>query len=209
MNPYHSSGLEILLRPAYKRTMRSRDFDLASVANSAARFAGGAACLALVFAAHASMAAVVDDASLEAPPSPQASQIYQQRTADGRVVLTDRPAAGAVTQRTWKMIPEDPVAALQRREQSRAEVLAIDERIQRRIDADAQRDHELTLARMRAAGEQTRLDAELARAANQDSAYFAPGYFAQRPFRHPPRNPRPAPPRSRHPVFGMFGSQPG
>src|ERR1700712_3044028 len=101
MNPYRSSGLENLSRPAYKRTMRSLDFDLASVANSAAKLARGAACLALVFAAHASMAAVVDDALPEAPPSPQASQIYQQRTADGRVVLTDRPAAGAVTQRTW------------------------------------------------------------------------------------------------------------
>ena len=210
MNPHRLSGLENLFRSAYNHSMSALEI-APTCATKVAKLSQCAACLSLAFAAHASTAAVVDDGPAGVP-SPQGSQIFQQRTADGRIVLTDRPAAGAVTQRTWKMAPEDPVAALQRREQARAEVLAIDERIQRRIDADAQRDHELTLARMRAAGEQARLDAERARAANQDAAYFAPGYFpgfAQRPSHRPPHKPRPTPPRSRHPVSGMFGSQPG
>ena len=91
-------------------------------------------------------------------------QIYQQRTADGRVVFTDRPVAGAVTQRTWQTTPEDAVAAHQRREEARLEALAVDERIQRRLEAQRQRDHELDLARVQLAAASARRDEERARA---------------------------------------------
>ena len=41
-------------------------------------------------------------------------QIYQQRAADGRIVLTDRPSSTAVTERTWQVDREDTAAAQQR-----------------------------------------------------------------------------------------------
>jgi hypothetical protein len=141
------------------------------------------------------------------------SQIYQQRTADGRIVLTDRPVAGAVTERTWQTAPEDAAAARQRREEARLEALAVNERIQRQIEAERQRDHELALARMELAEAEARLDAERARAdaAAQRAVVFVPS-FARRPFPHPPRVPRPGPPRPRLPIqpgFGMIGASPG
>ena len=40
-----------------------------------------------------------------------AAQIYQQRTSDGRIVLSDRPLAGARTQRSWQFAREDAAAA--------------------------------------------------------------------------------------------------
>ncbi len=42
------------------------------------------------------------------------TQILQQRTADGRLLLTDRPAPGAKTERSWQVEREDPAAARQR-----------------------------------------------------------------------------------------------
>ena len=63
------------------------------------------------------------------------SQIYQQRAADGRIVLTDRPSATAVTERTWQVEREDPAAAQQRAHEVRREAEAVSERIQRRINA--------------------------------------------------------------------------
>jgi len=141
------------------------------------------------------------------------SQIFQQRMADGSIVLTDRPVAGAVTQRIWRAAPEDAAAARQRREESRLEALAVNERIQRLIEAERQRDQELALARMQLAEAEARLDAERARAAAaaQPSVVFVPS-FAPRPFPRPPRIPRPGPPRPRLPIqpgFGMFGAPPG
>lgn len=140
-------------------------------------------------------------------------QVYQQRTEDGRIVLTDRPVAGAITQRTWKVAPEDAAAARQRREEGRLEALAVNERIQRQIEAERQRDHELALARMQLVEAEARLDAERAHvnAAAQQALVFVPS-FARRPFPRPPRIPRPRPPQPRLPVqpsFGMFGASPG
>ena len=76
--------------------------------------------------------------------------IYQQRNADGSVLLTDRPAAGAVTQRTWRVAPPDPDAT-QRREAARQDAAEVTRRIGQRLDADDRRAQELTLARLRAA----------------------------------------------------------
>src|SRR5881409_1937555 len=57
---------------------------------------------------------------LPLPPDATELLVYQQRTADGRIVLTDRPLAGAATQRTWRLRPDDPGSALQRREEAPA-----------------------------------------------------------------------------------------
>lgn len=89
--------------------------------------------------------------------------IYQQRNADGSVLLTDRPSAGAVTQRTWRLAPEDPGAA-QRRESARLEAAEVSRRIGRKLESDDRRAQELTLARMRAAELQARREAEVAEA---------------------------------------------
>src|SRR5262245_10466892 len=62
-------------------------------------------------------------------------QIYQQRAADGRIVLTDRPSSTAVTERTWQVEREDKAAAAQRAQDLRKEADAVSERVQRRIDA--------------------------------------------------------------------------
>ena len=62
-------------------------------------------------------------------------QIYQQRAADGRIVLTDRPSSTAVTERTWQVEREDKAAAQQRASDLRKEADAVTERVQRRIDA--------------------------------------------------------------------------
>ncbi len=42
---------------------------------------------------------------------PGGSQIYQQRGADGSIVLTDRPSPKAVTERTWQTQHETLVVA--------------------------------------------------------------------------------------------------
>ncbi len=134
------------------------------------------------------------------------SRVYQQRTADGRIVLTDRPVPGAVTQRTWQAATADAAAARQRREEARLEGLAVNERVQRQIEAERQRDHELALARMQLAEAEARLDAERART---EAAARTGVIFVLRPFPRPPRVPRPwpsRPPLPMQPGFGMFGA---
>ena len=87
-------------------------------------------------------------ASAGAADAPAGAQIYQQRTADGRIVLTDRPSPTAVTERTWQMDREDPAAAAQRALEVRREADVVSERVQRRIDAQ-QRALDYDLERMR------------------------------------------------------------
>jgi hypothetical protein len=72
------------------------------------------------------------------------TEILQQRTADGRLLLTDRPAAGAKTERSWQVEREDPAAARQRAIDVKAEANLVSERVQRMLDQqrrddDAQR----------------------------------------------------------------------
>lgn len=62
------------------------------------------------------------------------TQIYQQRTADGRILLTDRPSAVATTERSWQLKAEDPAASRQRALDVKAEAQAVTERVQRSID---------------------------------------------------------------------------
>jgi hypothetical protein len=175
--------------------------DLRQIRNAATNVAIAVACVAAAGGAVAQEGASA------------ASRIYQQRTPDGRIVLTDRPVTGAVTQRTWQPAPEDAAAARQRRDEARLEALAVNERIERRVESERQRDHEFALAHMQLAQAQAKLDAERARAeaAAQAAAAFVPS-FTLRPFPRPPRLPRPGPPRPRlpmQPVFGMFGAPTG
>jgi hypothetical protein len=167
--------------------------------------------LAGLLSASASFAEELESAPSQMSPQSSATQIYQQRTADGAIVLTDRPQAGAITQRTWQTVPEDVAAGRQRREQARLEALAVDQRIQRQIDAEVERDHELTLARLRLADAQARRDAERALAYGQAQSvgvYFP--VFVHRPIHRPSHDPLPGQPRPRAPrpagFRGTFGA---
>ncbi len=140
--------------------------------------------------------AVVATASAAGGTAQGTAQIYQQRTADGRIVFSDRPDAGAKTQRTWQFTPEDPQAAQQRRDDARREAQAVTERIQRRLDEQQQRDERLEHERLRLAEAQARLDAERARAeaARQPAIVHLPHVVAHpmpRAVRVPPPPPRP------------------
>ena len=125
------------------------------------------------------------------------TRIYQQRTADGRIVLTDRPVAGAVTQRTWQTAPEDADAARQRREEARLDALAVNERIQRQLDTEHEQG--LALARQQRAEAETRLVAEQARADAAPTVVYVPA-FVRRPLPRRPHIPLPRPPRPRMPL---------
>ncbi len=130
---------------------------------------------ALALAAMAGTTAVV---AQEAPA--RNSQIYQHRTADGRIVLSDRPVAGAQLQRTWAIANEDAVAARERSEKSRLEAQAVTERIQRQLDGDRQRAEAEETARLRGALAEARRDADLARQAARETAVYAPGWWGWR-----------------------------
>ena len=148
----------------------------------------------------------VEVAAVAQETRPADARIYQQRTTDGRTLLTDRPVAGAVTQRTWQTAPEDADAARQRREEARLQALAVNERIQRQLEAE--REQGLALAQQRSAAE-TRLVAEQARADAAPTVIYLPA-FVRRPFPRRPHIPLPRPPRPRMPLhhaphrgFGM------
>ena len=84
----------------------------------------------LVFGAALAAAGSVSFAAAE-----PTTQIYQQRTADGRILLTDRPSPVATTERSWQMKAEDPAASRQRALDVKAEAQAVTERVQRSIDS--------------------------------------------------------------------------
>jgi hypothetical protein len=107
----------------------------------------------------ASLALAGADAFAASTAAP--TQIYQQRASDGSVVLTDRPSATDVTERAWRIQPEDADAARQRALDVKAEAQAVSERIQRGIDgrrlaeddarrARAERDERAEMQRPRA-----------------------------------------------------------
>lgn len=133
-----------------------------------------------------------------------ATQIYQQRTADGSILLSDRPVAGAQTQRTWQFRPEDATAALQRREAARREAEAVSERIQRQLERERQREEQFALERLRLSQAQAQRDVERARYETQREpmvVVFVPrrSPHVVPPFPPPrlPRLPRPFPPEPR------------
>lgn len=79
-----------------------------------------------------------------------ARTVYMQRDTDGKMVFTDRPAAGLITERRWAFEPEDAEAAAARREASRAQSEQVTERIQRSIDQQQQRVNDLQIEQLRA-----------------------------------------------------------
>lgn len=146
------------------------------------------------------------------------TQVYQQRLPDGRIVFSDRPEAGATTQRSWLFAPEDAQAAAQRRDAARREAQAVSERIQRQLDDRQERDERRELERLRLAEAQARLEAERARAeaSRQPTVVHVPHHVVAHPLPHwgaqpppppravrvpppqpprPPRVPRPGPPK--------------
>ena len=130
---------------------------------------------------HALLAGLIVATALPAAAAEQKGQIYQQRAADGRIVLTDRPSATAVTERTWQVDREDKEAAAQRAFDVRKEADAVSERIQRRMEAQ---ERQLAAEQERLAQQRMR-DQQMAR--YDDGAYF-PGYYApaytNQPFRY-------------------------
>lgn len=83
-----------------------------------------------------------------AATGPASTQILQQRTADGRLLLTDQPAPGAKTERSWQVEREDPAAARQRAIDVKAEANLVAERIQRMLDQQRRADDDALRMRM-------------------------------------------------------------
>jgi hypothetical protein len=120
--------------------------------------------------------------ALPAAAAEQKGQIYQQRAADGRIVLTDRPSATAVTERTWQVDREDRQAAQQRALDVRKEAEAVSERIQRRMEAQDR----LLAAEQERLAQQRMRDQQLARYDDGGyyPGYYAPGGYLNQPFRY-------------------------
>jgi hypothetical protein len=83
-----------------------------------------------------------------AATGPATTQILQQRTADGRLLLTDRPAPGAKTERSWQVEREDPAAARQRAIDVKAEANLVSERVQRNLDQQRRADDDALRMRL-------------------------------------------------------------
>jgi hypothetical protein len=133
-------------------------------------------------------------------------EIYQQRTPDGRIVLSDHPLEGATVQRTWQTWQEDPVVGRERRLRMQREAEAVSERIQRRIERQEQAAARSEADRLRLALVEAERDAARARA-ERDAATLVvvPGRVRHTLLRgHPPRTPvRPQPPRRQPPGSRM------
>lgn len=132
--------------------------------------------------------------------------VYQQRLPDGRVVLSDRPAPGAVIERDWVFEPEDPAQAAARREAAEARHRATEERARQAAVERERLQHQLELERLRR--EQLALQMELERERLARPADPPPVIWVHGPHRpwlpgvrHLPRSPwepalvPPAPPR--------------
>ncbi len=120
------------------------------------------------------LAGLIFGTALPAAAAEPTGQIYQQRAADGRIILTDRPSSSAVTERTWQVDREDKQAAQQRADDVRREADAVSERVQRRIDAQ-----ERLAAAEQERAMQAQREQQLARA---DEGLYYPGYGVTGPF---------------------------
>jgi hypothetical protein len=127
------------------------------------------------------------------------AQIYLQRDATGRSVLTDRPSASAVTERTWAMDREDPVAAQQRALDVRREAEAVSVRVQRSIEAQLARSSEEGLMRQRLAMLERQNGATSMDGDDDTTTVFAPIGFGANRFDH----------RRQHHRSGHSPSRPG
>ena len=127
-------------------------------------------------------------------------EIYQQRTPDGRIVLSDHPVEGAQVQRTWHTWHEDPEVARERRMRMQREADAVSERIRRRIELQQQAAARSEADRLRMALVEAERDAQRARDERDAAARLVlPGWVwhpALLP--RPPHAPvRPLPPKHR------------
>jgi hypothetical protein len=103
-----------------------------------------------------------------AAAAPSTTQIIQQRTSDGRILLTDRPAPGAKTERTWQMRADDPATARQRELDVKAEARQVSERIQRTLDQQRRADEESERTRL------ARMEMERRDGSSDDQLLYAP-----------------------------------
>ena len=136
-------------------------------------------------------------AAASAASAPAPRTVYQQRGANGQVVFTDRPSPGMVTERRWEIDPEDPQAALGRRDAVREQADRVSERVQRSIELQQQRSNELQIEQLRAQQAADALKAERLREREFESLPYV--ILPARPGGRPPvgrPEPRPEPPRS-------------
>ena len=101
----------------------------------------------------------------------EATQVLQQRTADGRLLLTDRPAPGAKTERSWQLEREDPAAARQRALDVKAEASLVAERVQRMLEQQQQQRADDDAQRMRLASLRLERDRLAGLTAQDDISY--------------------------------------
>jgi hypothetical protein len=132
--------------------------------------------------------------------SPGQYRVYLQRGADGRAMLTDRPSADAVTERSWQLEREDRAAAQQRALEVRRESEAVSERIQRSIEAQARRASEADLLRLQMARLDRAAD-EASNASDDAVAIVAPGVFGRFANRRAAAFDMHRPRRAPHPVM--------
>jgi hypothetical protein len=129
------------------------------------------------------------------------TEIFLQRGADGRAVISDQPRRGVTVEKTWRMEREDPEAARERAAEVRRHAAATSDRVQRSIDAQQERQAAAERQRSRALADQAeqRRLAEL-RAETERPVVLAPWLGPGRPYARPPdwRPPRATPaPRER------------
>ena len=139
------------------------------------------------------------------------TQIYLQRDADGRSVLTDRPSATSITERTWQMEREDPAAARQRALEMQREAAAVSLRVQRSIDAQTRQAGEENMQRrqLALADRQSEIASAQSEAAPLLYGPLAYGPLGFRPRSHHARDHRPHPgPRSPLHPAPMRGAAP-
>jgi hypothetical protein len=98
------------------------------------------------FAAFALLALATSLPSLASAEA--TTKILQQRTPDGSILLTDRPSAGARTERSWQVTTPDRVAERQRAIDVKAEANLVSERIQRSIDSQRRAEDEAQRLRL-------------------------------------------------------------
>jgi hypothetical protein len=173
------------------QTVRSRRGPPLSVVAMAVLIPCSAAPVAVAMEPAAAASAV---APANAVPVDAGRTVYQQRGADGRVTLTDRPAAGLATERRWRVDPpEDAASAAERREAGRVEADRVSERIQRSLDQQQAHRNDLQIEQLRAQREADALAAERLR--ERDREYDSRPYVVLpgRPWIRPPV-PRSSPP---------------
>ena len=144
----------------------------------AALFASTVAIGAPATASAASAAASSAAATATPGAARDPTEVFQQRGANGSIVLTDRPSPTRTTERIWQIEREDPVAARQRAEAVRREAQTVSERVQRRLDSQHRLAAEVDLQRLQLDAAERERQLELARIeAERDRAPYSPYFY--------------------------------